>query len=190
MPISQKDRPIGLVLLDVVPSFALLHPRPEDLQYTHPSRGTVIQTFDGGFVDDFGEGLTDIVASGHTGWNGGLLPGELAFYQLRDLVVLQYHARRAAKAAAGLPIETTKLYWVDTLNAFVYEVYPVSFTLRRNRQDPLLYRYTLRLTGINRLFSLADITGAVLGKLSAQAIQAAPAIGKALSYTPNIRGLL
>lgn len=189
-PISQKNRPVGLVLLDVVPSFILFYPRPEDLQYTHPSRGTVIQTFDGGFVDDFGEGVTDIVASGHTGWNGGQLPGEMGFYQLRDLVVLQYHARRAAKAAAGLPIESTKLYWVDTLNAFVYEVYPVSFTLRRNRQRPLLYQYTIRLTGINRLFSLADITGLALGKLSSAVINAEPLIGKALSYTPNIRSLL
>ena len=68
-PPSQKDRPVGLLLLDTgipigVPY--LFYPRPEDLQYTHPSRGTVIQTMDGGFVDDFGEGLVDIIATGTT----------------------------------------------------------------------------------------------------------------------------
>lgn len=167
--ISQKNRPVGLVILDsfglplgglgIPMGFYLFYPRPEDLQYTHPSRGTVIQTFDGGFVDDFGEGLTDISVSGHTGWNGDLLPGELKFYALRDLVILRYHNLRAGKARAGLPIDSVKLYWVDTLNMMVYEVYPVSFTARRNRQQPLLYKFSMRLTGINRIFGISDFIG-------------------------------
>jgi len=166
--ISQKDRPVGIVLLDMlmpVPLFYLFYPRPEDLQYTHPTRGTVIQTFDGGFVDDFGEGLTDIVATGHTGWNGDLLPGELKFYALRDLVVLQYHQMRAAKAAAGLPIDSVKLFWVDTLNLFVYEVYPITFSSKKNRQRPLLYQFTLRMTGLKREFGLSNLIGGALGGL-------------------------
>ncbi|WP_295455824.1 hypothetical protein [uncultured Thiodictyon sp.] len=167
-PISQKDRPIGLLLLDStfpLPAFTLLSPRPEDLQYTHPGRGTVVQTFNGGFVDDFGEGLTDISVSGHTGWAGGSVPGELQFYTLRDLVVLQYHQARKTKADAGQSIDTVKLYWVDTLNLFVYEVYPVSFTSKKNRQRPLLYQYSMRLIGINRLFGLSDLIGAVSGAI-------------------------
>lgn len=168
-PITQKDRPVGLVLFDTIPSFYLFYPRPEDLQYTHPSRGNVIQTFDGGFVDDFGEGLVDIVASGHTGWNGGVLPGELKFYAFRDLVTLQYHQRRALKAKAGQSIDSTKLYWVDTLNLLVYEVYPVSLTVKRNRSRPLLYQFTLRMTGIKAVFSLAGASSEALGKLGSKA---------------------
>lgn len=165
--ITQKNRPVGLLVQDTgVPMGAyLFYPRPEDLRYTHPSRGTVIQTFDGGFVDDFGEGLTDISVSGHTGWNGDLLPGELKYYALRDLVVIGYHNLRAAKAAAGLPIDSVKMHWVDTLNLMVYEVYPVSFTGLRNRQNPLLYKFTMRLTGINRVFGVADLIGGALGAL-------------------------
>ncbi len=170
--ISQKDRPVGLVVIDRggisfrsfslpigIPVFYLFYPRPEDLQYTHPSRGSVIQTFDGGFIDDFGEGLTDIVATGHTGWRGELLPGELKFYALRDLVVLGYHQMRAAKAAARLPIDTEKMYWIDTLNLFVYEVYPISFQARRNNKRPLLYQFTIRLTGVRRTFGLSNLLG-------------------------------
>lgn len=168
--ISQKDRPIGLVVLDVgafaLPTFCLFSPRPEKLSYTHPSRGSVIQTFDGGFVDDFGEGLADIVIEGHTGWNG-TLPGELVFYALRDLVVLHYHNRRAAKAAAGQPIEDVRMYLVDSLKMFVYEVYPVSLTSIKTRQRPLLYQYQLRLTGIKRVFGLSDLLGDALGRLGA-----------------------
>lgn len=176
--ISQKDRPVGLVVLDWaglspfgitipfgIPTFYLFSPRPEDLIYTHPSRGNIIQTFDGGFVDDFGEGLADIMATGHTGWNGALLPGELKFYALRDLVVLNYHARRAAKASAGLPIDDVKMYWVDTLNVCVYEVYPLTFTLKRTRTSPLLYRFTIRMTGIKRNFGLSNLIDGGLGAL-------------------------
>lgn len=166
---TQKYRPVGLVVFDSmglpIPWFYLFYPRPEDLQYTHPTRGTVIQTMDGGFVDDFGEGLTDIIVTGNTGWNGGLLPGEMNFYILRDMVVINYHAMRKVKADMGLPIDSVKMYWVDTLNLLVYEVYPVSFVARKNRQRPLLYQFTLRLTGLNRLFSLGDILGGAVGGL-------------------------
>lgn len=166
--ISQKDRPVGLVLLDLmvpVPVPYLFYPRPEDLTYTYPSRGTIIQTLDGGWVDDWGEGLTDIVAKGTTGWNGEQLPGELKYYALRDLVMLEYHELRAAHAKAGIPIDYVKLYWVDTLNLTVYEVYPVSFVGNRNRQRPLLYQFTLRLAGLRRNFGLSDLISDGLGSL-------------------------
>jgi hypothetical protein len=168
-PIPQKDRPVGLVVIDLlglpIPWTYLFYPRPEDLQYTHPSRGTVIQTFDGGFVDDFGEGLTDIIATGNTGWSGGMIPGELKWYILRDMVVIRYHEMRKAKADAGLPIDSVKMYWVDTLNMLVYEVYPISFVARKNKQRPLLYQFTLRMTGINRLFSPGMLLGALTGAI-------------------------
>lgn len=164
---SQKDRPVGLLLLDTgipIGMPYLFYPRPEDLQYTHPTRGTVIQTMSGGFVDDFGEGLTDIIVTGNTGWQGTLVPGEIKFIALRDLVVIQYHNLRKMHADAGQPIDTVKLYWIDTLNLMAYEVFPVSFTARKNRQRPLLYQYTLRMTGINRLFSIGDAVTDLIGR--------------------------
>lgn len=172
MPTSQKYQPIGIVVtlstsiggfaLTAPVSFYLFNPRPESIQYHYPSRGTVIQTFDGGFVDDFGEGLVDIVVSGHTGWREGVvMDGMMAFLTFRELVIRLFHQLRAAMAAAGLPIETVKMYWVDTLNMCVYEVYPISLQTSKNRQRPLLYQYTLRLTGI-KSFGVADAIGGFL----------------------------
>lgn len=173
--ISQKDRPIGVVVVDtgifgggfggglnMIPSFYLFSPRPEELGYGIPGRGTAIQTLDGGFIDDFGEGLTDISVRGHTGWNG-TVPGELQFYALRDLVTIRYHNLRAAKAEASQPINDVKMYLVDTLNALMYEVYPMNFRGSRSRQEPLLYKYEMRLVGVNRAFGLADLLGGGLG---------------------------
>jgi hypothetical protein len=162
-PIPQKHRPISLIVHQGfnIPWFTLLHPRPEDIQYTHPSRGTVIQTFDGGFVDDFGEGLCDIVITGNTGWRGGIIPGEAAFFLLRDWIVLRFHALRKQQADAGKPIDDVKMFLVDTLNLYVYEVYPISFTGRKNKSRPLLYQYTIRLTGLDRMFGLNSLDGAI-----------------------------
>lgn len=170
-PPSQKDLPIGLVLtmgmsiggfsIPAPVSFHLFSPRPEDVQYAYSTRGTIIQTFDGGFVDDFGEGLVDILVSGTTGWRGGMLDGMSSFVILRELVVRMYHKLRAMQATAGLPIENVKLYWVDSLNLCVYEVYPLSFTGKKNKQRPLMYQYTLRMTGI-KSFGVSDIIGGLL----------------------------
>lgn len=172
MPTSQKNLPIGIVVtlsanlggfgIPAPVSFYLFNPRPESVQYNYPTRGTVIQTFDGGFVDDFGEGLVDIVVSGHTGWRKGLvMDGYLAFVTFRELVVRMFHQLRAMQAAAGQPIENVKMYWVDTLNLCVYEVYPISLQTSKNRQRPLLYQYTLRMTGI-KSYGVADMLGGFL----------------------------
>ena len=171
---------MGLVVIDTalpIPWTYLFYPRPEDLQYTHPGRGNIIQTFEGGFVDDFGEGLTDIIATGHTGWRGGTIPGELKWYALRDMVVLNYHNMRKAKAAAGLPIDAVRMYWGDTLNMLVYEVYPVSFVSKKNRQRPLLYQFTIRLCGIKRVVGLSDLLGQAVGALGGAASGIGGAIG-------------
>lgn len=172
-PIPQKDRPIGIVVLDTglfgggagvpIPWFTILYPRPEDVTYTYPSRATVTQTFSGGFVDDFGAGVADINITGHTGWRGALLPGELLFYNLRDLIVQRFHDLRKAKADAGLPIDSVKMYMIDTLSLQVFEVYPLSFTGRKNKQRPLLYQYQLRLAGTNLLLGPSLLNGIIPG---------------------------
>jgi hypothetical protein len=169
MPISQKNRPVGLTVIDSaapVPWSHLFQPRPERVQYTHPGRGTIIQTFNGGFVDDFGEGLTDITVSGTTGWNSGGLPGESRFYALRDMVLINYHNMRKARAEAGMPIDTVKMYWADSLHMLAYEVYPVSFQSTKDRNRPLLYQYTIRLTGISRLFGVSNVVSGAAGAIS------------------------
>lgn len=177
-PIPQQNRPMSLIVLDTgfsllgafsvpsIPWFALFYPRPEDIQYTYPSRGTVVQTFDGGFVDDFGAGVADITVSGHTGWRGVLLPGEVEFYNLRDMIMSRFHLLRKAKADAGQPIDTVKMYWVDTLSLQMYEVYPISFVGRKNKQRPLLYQYQIRLAGLELVAGPSMLPAKIAGLLA------------------------
>lgn len=169
---SQKYRPIGIVVLDTlifdglpagIPWFTVLYPRPEDVTYSYPSRGTVIQTFDAsGFVDDFGAGVVDINVTGHTGWRGNdLFPGELMFINLRDFIVQRFHDMRRMKAEAGRPIDSVQMYWVDTLSHQVFKVYPMAFTGRKNKQRPLLYQYQLRMAGVELLAGPSLLNGVI-----------------------------
>jgi hypothetical protein len=167
-PISQKNRPIALVILnDNMPNWMhVFNPRPEELTYSHPTRATVIQTLGGGWVDDFGQGMVEINMSGHTGWNSGLVAGELAAYNLRDACNGLYHELRKQKRAAGDDPDKIEMLFIDTLNMASYVVYPVSYQLRRHKSRPLLYQYQIKLIGIDNFFTLTDAVGS-LSKLAA-----------------------
>ena len=126
--------------------------RPEEVVYTHPTRATVVQTLGGAWVDDFGEGLVDITLSGHTGWRpGNTVGGEEAFYLLREGCFWLFHGMRMDAARSGRDPDQVQMTLVDTLNLGVYKVYPVSMQTRKHRTSPLLYRYQLRLTALDRL---------------------------------------
>jgi hypothetical protein len=128
--------------------------RPEEVAYTHPTRATVIQTLGGAWVDDFGEGLTEITLSGHTGWRPGeTIPigGEEAFLLLRKGCFELYHNLRMEASRRGRDPDTVQMLFVDTLNTAVYVVYPTSLGTRKHRSRPLLFQYQLKLIGLNRL---------------------------------------
>ena len=44
--------------------------RPEELTRTDPSRINDTRTLGGAWSDNFGEGLSSLTISGHTGWRG------------------------------------------------------------------------------------------------------------------------
>lgn len=126
--------------------------RPEEVTYTHPTRSTVIQTLGGAWVDDFGEGLTDIVISGTTGWRRQSgMGGEESFRQLRTGVFETYHKRRMEAAEAGQDPDNVQMIWVDTLHLCTYRVYPITLQTRKHKTRPLLFQYQLRMTGLERL---------------------------------------
>jgi hypothetical protein len=149
VPTSQKDRPIGFVLdNDGQLTTHNLVIRPEDLTRTEPSRLTVQQTVGGAFVDNFGRGLGTITIAGHTGWrpkNNGP-DWQIEFQNLHDRVYTQWHKLRADRIEAGLDPDKVKLVFVDTLDKIASVVAPVSFTLKRNKQRPLLIQYNLVLS--------------------------------------------
>jgi hypothetical protein len=157
MPISQKNRPIILILqggeffsLGIIPvPFLFGSPggivRPENLQILRPARGTVVHTAGAAFLDDFGEGVGTIVMQGHTGWSEPALAGEVAFQQLR-LMFQEYLARRKRTKLANLDPDGVRLIYLDSLNLEAFLVYPHEFSLKRSRTRPLLYMYHLRLS--------------------------------------------
>lgn len=156
-PISQKIRPISLVVsggtLGFIGTWAhIFHPRPEEVAITNPTRSTPIQTLGGAFLDDFGQGIADITLAGTTGWHGtSSVPGELMFINLRNMLIEQFHASRQAASEAGQDPNMIKMYYADTLNTVLYEVYPSSFQLRRSKSRPLLFQYTIRLIGLDKI---------------------------------------
>lgn len=126
--------------------------RPEEVVYNYPTRATVVQTLGGAWVDDFGEGLVDISLNGHTGWRPGhSIGGEEAFLLLRNGCFQLYHQMRMQAANSGQDPDNVKMIFVDTLHMTSYVVYPVSMQTRKHRSQPLLFKYQLRLTGLERL---------------------------------------
>ena len=147
-PIPQKSRPIGLTLFDgaFIRWAHIFFLRPEEIVYTHPSRGTTVQTLGGAWVDSWGEGLIEVQLNGHTGWRGSFnIPGELQLYNIREMVFRQYHRLRRQFAQSNRDPNLIELILADTLNAYAATVYPVSFQLRRHKTRPLLYQYQIRL---------------------------------------------
>ena len=159
-PIPQKYRPCALSLLGG-PTFFYTHVfwiRPEEVTYTRPTRATIVQTLGGAWADDWGEGVQEIVANGHTGWRGNLyIPGELGFLNLRELVIEQFHKSRLNKTQSGQDPDTVSLVWTDTLNDVNAYVYPAQFQLKRHKSRPLLYQFSLRLLVLDMFPGLTDL---------------------------------
>lgn len=151
-PPSDTYIPITLGLFDGGP--VGVHPfliRPEEIQYTKPTRAAVLHTLGGAWVDDWGEGVTEIQINGHTGHDSSLGPGFLHFLNLRHLIFEAFHNRRMARAQAGQDVDLVELYLVDPINFTAGRVFPILFTLRRNKSRPLLYQYQMRFWGLERL---------------------------------------
>lgn len=107
---------------------------PEEYIQEEPSRSTVTQTKGGAWVDDFGAGLPVITIRGSTGFQYGL--GVSKFKELRNLV-RQYYSSSSNK-------EFIFHNWTDD-ESWVVHTDPQGFRLLRNRNNPLLYMYDIRL---------------------------------------------
>lgn len=167
-PSSQKELPIALIMQGsfIATTEYYFDLRPEELTYTHPTRASVIQTLGGAWVDDFGEGLVDIVLSGHTGWRANdtplpiapsMLDGMQKAIDLRRMFFEEYHQQRMAAAQSGIdPDDAVQMMFADALNMALYRVYPVSLQIRKHKTRPLLYQYQLRILGLEKMTSSAD----------------------------------
>lgn len=107
---------------------------PDEYTQEEPSRSTVTQTKGGAWVDDFGAGLPVITIRGSTGFQYGL--GIEKFKELRKLIRDYYNG------------STDKEFlfhnWTDD-ESWVVHTDPQGFRLLRNKNNPLLYMYEIRL---------------------------------------------
>lgn len=108
---------------------------PEEYTQDEPSRSTVTQTKGGAWVDDFGGGLPMIQIRGSTGFNHGL--GVEKFKELRDLIRKYYQS-------ADAEMEFIFHNWTDD-ESWVVHTDPQGFRLLRNKSNPLMYMYDIRL---------------------------------------------
>ncbi|MBD1372586.1 hypothetical protein IC620_09490 [Hazenella sp. IB182357] len=105
---------------------------PEEYTQDEPSRSTVMQTKGGAWVDDFGAGLPLISIRGNTGFQKG--EGEKRFKALRQMI-RDYYAKGG---------ELTFHNWTDD-ESWVVHTEPQGFRLLRNKANPLLFVYDIRL---------------------------------------------
>lgn len=164
MAISQKAdvRPITFVLDDESAGTfqeLTLQIRPEELTVGFPSRLTVNQTMNGGWVDSFGEGIEEGTFSGTLGWRASLTDngGVERLINLKQLVYSNWHAGRAAAIAKGDDPTKVKLFLLDSLNNYGREIAPRVFDLKRSKSRPLLAMYRFSFVMLSK-----DLTGSTL----------------------------
>lgn len=121
--------------------------RPEELTHAQTSLQTPVQTLNGAFLDDFGEGLASIQISGHTGWGAGKRPsGEAEFKKLHDAVWTKWRAARIQAVKQNRNPSNVRLLFVDDLDSLCVLVAPGQFQLKRSKSRPLLFMYSVSMT--------------------------------------------
>jgi hypothetical protein len=152
-PIPQKYLPIGIVLSGGpgplipftfgVPGLGAI--RPQEYGLSQPARGQVIHTAADAFLDTFGQGVSQLQISGHTGWGAGLfeIPGIILFKAF-EFIVQNYHTRQQRLISQGQDPAAVKMLWLDTLNLQALSIYPMVFQAKKTSSRPLLYYYTFQ----------------------------------------------
>lgn len=155
---SQKaeDCPISFILDDQSggdssPIEKRLFIRPADMTRTYPSRMSVNQTMDGGWIDSFGKGLEQTTISGTLGWRTGPdgKDGLERTIDLRNTIYDTWHRRRADAVARGANPNDVKLVFVDTLNGYAKNVAIQVFEIKRNKSSPLQSFYRISFTAVS-----------------------------------------
>ena len=117
---------------------------PEQLEISYPTRGQIIQTLGGAYVDSFGYGLPSGQLSGTFGW-GKDAYGKTGLSRLADLKALYENWQESTVA---LPTDSQLLVTygrnggVASYNVFL-TVYWQKLVISRSRASPLLANYTL-----------------------------------------------
>ena len=157
-------------------SFILSIP-PETIEIEEPQRVKQTKTYGGVFIDDFGPDTLKITISGHTGGSNVVktlinnatreFNGKMTFYQFRNSIMRyksersdyeNYEMRLYDLSASDLvawrkaPIRGSEIIPVHDEG---YVVILKKFKMRRSKERPLFYNYTIELEGIRVLGTYA-----------------------------------
>lgn len=118
---------------------------PEEYTQREVSRGEVVHTFGGLYVEDWGRGMTEITLRGTTGYGartdvrGRETDGYQAFKDLRGDVFRYFLQPEMEQKQNISNVYQLKFYnWEDDEYFFIY---PRAFSLNRSVSRPLLYVY-------------------------------------------------
>ena len=160
--------------------------RPEDLTRPETSRAMVHQTLGGAWLDSWGSGVPSVQISGTTGWGqGDRKDGQQAFLDLHDQIFTRWHNEREAALHNGFSPDKVKLIFVDELDDFIWDVAPMTFTLRRSKSRPLLSQYQINLTWLSD--GVADLA---IAKKAIADLAASTALKKPLGFLDRVKATL
>jgi len=134
---SQKHKPI---LIFGAVGYCDLIVRPEDIQWTEPSRISVNNTLGDAWIDAFGPAVGKIVISGNTGWGAKLKIDWLA--QLHLLHKTAFKTWHMMVESSKQP-ESVPMFFSDTLDMRMAQIVPDTFTMKRSKSRPLLVQYNI-----------------------------------------------
>jgi len=148
-PSSQKAHAIGLLLWDdrshqAVGKMFTLPIRPEELNYTEPTRITTQATLAGAYADIHGWGIKTLTVTGHTGWRGNSSgDGAALFKTMKTDIFDEYHRRRAEMLRQLRDPNDLQMLVSDKHHGYTWVAAPKAFTLRRHKSSPLLHHFAL-----------------------------------------------
>lgn len=136
---------------------------PDEYSVSEPNRLTVTQTLGGAWVDSFGAGLKEITLKGTTGLNnakGNNLTGINKFKELRELIRDVYSTENNLRDVR----ELTPMSLYNYTDGDYFKVLPTTFNLSRNKNNPLLFMYDIKLVvmgNLNDSYSSGNSVGTV-----------------------------
>jgi hypothetical protein len=135
----------------VFQSFYTFLLNPETLTQSEKPRAPVTQTLVSAYIEKFGLAPPEISFGGTTGFHarqvpgGGVVDGYERFHTLRNNVFRLFFS----DGALGNDYWQMFLYqWEDSE---FWEVFPMQFDLQRSKNEPILYRYSIRFIGLRKL---------------------------------------
>lgn len=121
---------------------------PEQYDIKIPSRLNLVYTKAGAFIDLFGEGVKEISISGTTGFKANsndIEHGYKKFLELKAFIEEDMN-----KVQEGEPINEFMNFYNHT-DGEAYVVVPTTLSIKRNVNQPLLYKYDLMFYAIRRV---------------------------------------